>query len=238
MSSSQNLKDDGEDGDQSDVFVATAGRFEGFQNVFNIFLGAIVLCFTAYLIYLILMGQTSSFTLPAAVTGLATVLLVSITYSYSNETKRLVNLNQKRNEREEKRKQEQIENTKRALAEEISHVEDWDETRQYIIEEGYHGSLAPTQIYESDPWRAGQFDEVPREAVYSYYNSLIGLQNELEGVSDEELLTNDVLQRNLKQQLDEISLRQRDALDALGYDDHDDVETDEEVEKATETATN
>lgn len=147
------------------------------------------------------MGQAEESTSASVVTGLATLLLVIITWMYVGETQSLVDLTREQSRIQERNRKNRIRHFRVALVEEIGADQNWDRFRRLLSNHGSIPSPVPTQVYETTPWRVGQLSEDERVAVIKYYTSVLNLQRMLDKTPHAELTTTDgeLVQRVEKQ---------------------------------------
>ena len=125
-------------------------------------------------------GQLASITV-----ALATILLVSLTSQYAEQTKELVSESKQdrkqRKQTREREKQTELDSLRRALYEEINKVEYFDElAEEYSVGHSVLGVHTPTTIYESNAPQIGLLTEEEVDPVVEYYTRLERLPDLLE----------------------------------------------------------
>lgn len=109
--------------------------------------------------------------------ALATILLVSLTAQYAEQTQKLVEENKKdrelrRNERQEDRNRE-LDSLRRALREEIGKVQYFDDLREdYRPSQSVVGIASPSTIYESNASKIGLLTDDEIDNIVEYYTRL------------------------------------------------------------------
>lgn len=184
---SETAEDDVNTQDNEDVSRRTFGRW--------IFIIVSLVALLAIAIFRVLpaiiSGQANEATSASVVTGLATLLLVVITWIYVSETQALVELTHEQYRLREQEREARIRSFRTALYEEIGAEQDWDRFRRILSNRGSITQPVPTSVYDTTPWRAGLLDEDERILIVKYYNSVSNLRQLLERTPSHELTTDE-----------------------------------------------
>lgn len=186
------------------------------QYVLNIILIVLLLGAIALLILDYFESNSSTGDIAALITGLATVLLVSITYSYVEETNNLVKLTRRQNHIRIKENYDELQGFRKAIINEMEIVSDWDSFEAILENHEENIVSAPTVVYESNPDKVGKLEPTERKHVIKYYSKLLLLKDSVDKIDSDTIITeNEDLNENIKLKLDEISDDRDKALEKL-----------------------